>query len=163
MNGISPQEKKDERLCNQGEGYVITLQPSWPYRSKCFPEGHAPCPLPPQAPSPPASSAPRQHWESSWGTPAFPGEAGLSPSYLQSSLYSVLMTVSSVQGSMFVPIWLPFLLDPKQLPGRSEHVTFTTVSSLPRKHCPGHTGSPRGKRNLHIKAGGDLSLPRQLW
>lgn len=44
MNGISPQEKKDERLCNQGEGYVITLQPRWPFRSKCFPEGRAPQP-----------------------------------------------------------------------------------------------------------------------
>ena len=32
-----------------------------------------------------------------------------------------------------------------------------------KKARPGQTGSPRGKRNLHIKAGGDLSLPRQLW
>ena len=90
-------------------------------------------------PSPPAPSALSKLRRRS-------GEAGLFPSYSQSSLFSVSMTVSWVQGSMFVPIWLPFLLDPKQLTGRSEHVMFTTISSLSRKHCPGQTGSPRGKR-----------------
>lgn len=81
-------------------------------------------------------------------------QAGFFMSYLESSLYSALMTVSSVQSSMLVPIWLPFLLDPKQLLGRSEYVMFTTVSSLPRKPRTRHMGSSRRKRNLHINAGG---------
>lgn len=95
--------------------------------------------LPPQAPSPPASSARLQHWARSRGAPAFPRQGRTLPELLAELLVLCLDDSELSSGLYVCPYLTAFLTRPQATYGQvGACCVYTVKKALPR----GRRGAP---------------------